>query len=132
MGSTLDDAIGEAYDKVARVLGYKYPGGPNVEKYAREGKPTYDLPKPMDNDELDFSFSGLKSAVINLSHNEEQRGNEIRKYDLACSFQNTVIEALTKKTMKAIEDYNVKHLAPAIFSLIGKYANFHFWKYKEL
>ena len=113
LGTTKDDAIGECFDKVARVLDLPYPGGPNVEKYAKEGKPTYDLPKPMDNDELDFSFSGLKSAVINLSHNEQQRGNELRKYDLACSFQTVAIDELIRKTKLAIEKYDIKRVIVA-------------------
>lgn len=110
LGTTLDDAIGECYDKVARVLGLPYPGGPNVDKYADQGEPTYDLPKPMDNDELNFSFSGLKSAVINLSHNEAQRGNEIRKYDLARSFQDVAIDQIIRKTKLAIEKHNIKRV----------------------
>lgn len=113
LGTTLDDAIGECFDKVARVLGLPYPGGPNVEKYAKQGKPTYDLPIPMNNDELNFSFSGLKSAVINLSHNEEQRGNEIRKYDLAASFQYVAIDQLVRKTTQAIKENNIKRLIVA-------------------
>ena len=79
IGGTLDDAVGEAYDKVARVIGLPYPGGPAVDKLAHQGKDTYELPLPLDDETYDFSFSGLKSAVINLSHNEQQRGNEIRK-----------------------------------------------------
>ena len=113
LGTTLDDAIGECFDKVARVLGLPYPGGPNVEKYAKQGNPTYDLPIPMNNDELNFSFSGLKSAVINLSHNEEQRGNEIRKYDLAASFQYVAIDQLVRKTTQAIKENNIKRLIVA-------------------
>lgn len=113
LGTTRDDAIGESFDKVARVLGLPYPGGPNVEKYAAQGKTTYDLPKPMDNDELDFSFSGLKSAVINLKHNEEQRGNEIRKYDLAASFQNVAFDQVIRKTRLAIERYDIKRVIVA-------------------
>ena len=74
IGGTLDDAVGEAYDKVARVIGLAYPGGPKVDALAHEGNVTYDLPLPLDNNSYDFSFSGLKSAVINLVHNEEQRG----------------------------------------------------------
>ena len=103
LGTTKDDAIGECYDKVARVLGLPYPGGPNVDKYAEMGKHTYDLPKPMDNDELDFSFSGLKSAVINLVHNEKQRGNEIREYDLARTFQDVAVDEVIRKTELAID-----------------------------
>lgn len=113
LGTTKDDAIGECFDKVARVLGLPYPGGPNVEKYAKEGSPTYDLPKPMDNDELDFSFSGLKSAVINLSHNEEQRGNEVRKYDLARSFQDVAFDQVIRKTKLAIERFNIERVIVA-------------------
>ena len=113
LGTTKDDAIGECFDKVARVLDLPYPGGPNVEKYAREGEHTYELPIPMNNNELNFSFSGLKSAVINLSHNEKQRGNEIRKYDLARSFQDVAIEQLVRKTRQAIEEYKIERLIVA-------------------
>ena len=113
IGGTLDDAVGEAYDKVARVIGLPYPGGPAVDKLAHVGKDTYSLPVPLDDDTYHFSFSGLKSAVINLSHNETQRGNEIRKEDLACSFQNRVVEILSKKTMKALKEYNVDRLIVA-------------------
>lgn len=110
IGGTLDDAVGECYDKVARVLNVPYPGGPLVDKLAHEGLDTYDLPLPLDDNTYNFSFSGMKSAVINLVHNELQRGNEIRKSDLATSFQNRVVEILTKKTMKALKEYNVKNL----------------------
>ena len=113
IGSTLDDAIGECYDKVARVINVPYPGGPTVDKWAHEGEDTYELPLPKNDNSYDFSFSGLKSAIINLVHNEEQRGNEIRKKDLATSFQNTVVEIITKKTMKALKDYNVNNLIVA-------------------
>lgn len=113
IGSTLDDAVGECYDKVARVINVPYPGGPTVDKWAHEGEDTYELPLPKNDNSYDFSFSGLKSAIINLVHNEEQRGNEIRKKDLATSFQNTVVEIITKKTMKALRDYNVNNLIVA-------------------
>lgn len=113
IGSTLDDAVGEAYDKVARVIGLPYPGGPNIDKLAREGIDTYSLPIPLDDDSFNFSFSGLKSAVINLVHNENQRGNEIRKEDLALSFENRVIDVLSKKTMRAVNEYKVKNLVVA-------------------
>ena len=113
IGGTLDDAVGEAYDKVARVLNLPYPGGPLIDKLAIEGNDTYNLPIPLDDDTYNFSFSGLKSAVINLSHNEIQRGNNIRKEDLACSFQNRVVEILTKKTIKAMKEYNVYNLIVA-------------------
>ena len=110
IGGTLDDAVGEAYDKVARVLDLPYPGGPRLDKLAFQGNDTYSLPCPLDDDSYDFSFSGLKSAVINLNHNEEQKGNKIRKEDLACSFQNRVVKILTKKTLKAMKEYNVNNL----------------------
>ena len=110
IGGTLDDAVGECYDKVARVLNLPYPGGPLVDKMAHEGSDTYDLPLPLDDNTYNFSFSGMKSAVINLVHNELQRGNEIRKEDLATSFQNRVVEILVKKTMRALKEYNVKNL----------------------
>lgn len=108
IGGTLDDAVGECYDKVARVLGLPYPGGPSIDKLAKTGQDTYKLPLPLNDDSYDFSFSGLKSAVINLVHNEEQRGNEIRKADLACSFQNRVVEILTKKTIKALKELKLR------------------------
>lgn len=113
IGGTLDDAVGECYDKAARVMKLAYPGGPKVDKQAHLGLDTYNLPIPLDDDSYNFSFSGLKSAVINLSHNELQRGKEIRVNDLACSFQNRVVEILTKKTMKALEEYHVKNLIVA-------------------
>ena len=105
LGATKDDAIGEVYDKVARVLDLPYPGGPNVEKYAKEGNHTYDLPIPMNNKELEFSYSGLKSAVINIKHNAEQRGEEINKYDLARSFQDVAIDELIRKTKQALDEH---------------------------
>ncbi len=110
IGGTLDDAVGEAYDKVARVLGLPYPGGPMIEKLSLEGQDTYTLPIPLDDNSYNFSFSGLKSAVINLVHNEKQRGNEIRIADLATTFQNRAIDVLTKKTMRALKEYHVKNL----------------------
>ena len=108
LGGTLDDAIGECYDKVARVIGLEYPGGPKIDKLATIGKSTYKLPVPLKDDSYNFSFSGLKSAVINLVHNEEQRGVEINKEDLATSFQTVAIEAITSKVRKAIMDKNIK------------------------
>lgn len=113
LGTTLDDAVGECFDKVARVLDLKYPGGPNIEKLAKLGKNTYNLPIPMNNDELNFSFSGLKSAVINLVHNERQRGIEIRKEDLACSFQEIAVDELVRKTKLAIKKTGIKRLIVA-------------------
>ena len=110
IGGTLDDAIGECYDKVARVLDLKYPGGPNVEKMALEGNHTYDLPIPMNDDSFNMSFSGLKSSIINLVHNETQRGHEIRKADLARSFQDTAVDELVRKSELAIKKYDVKNM----------------------
>lgn len=110
IGGTLDDAVGEAYDKVARILDLPYPGGPKLDKLAHQGKDTYNLPLPLDDETYNFSFSGIKSAVINLVHNEIQRGNSINKENLACSFQNRVVEILSKKTMKALKEYNVSNL----------------------
>lgn len=113
LASTMDDAIGEVYDKVARVLDLPYPGGPNIERFAEQGTPSYILPIPLNNNELNFSFSGLKSAVINLVHNEKQRGNEIRKYDLACSFQTIAIDELIRKTELALQKYNCQKMIVA-------------------
>ena len=95
---------------MARVLDLQYPGGPKVDKLAFEGKDTYNLPYPLDDNSYNFSFSGLKSAVINLNHNENQKGNKIKKEDLACSFQNRVVKILSKKTLKAMKEYNVNNL----------------------
>lgn len=108
LGGTLDDAIGECYDKVARVIGLEYPGGPKIDKLSLEGKNTYNLPIPLKDDSYNFSFSGLKSAVINLVHNEEQRGNEINKADLATSFQTVAVESIINKVRKAIVAKKVK------------------------
>lgn len=109
LGGTLDDAVGECYDKVGRVINVEYPGGPVIDRLAMLGSHTYDLPIPLNDDSYNFSFSGLKSAVINLAHNEAQRGHELNKEDLAKSFQDVVVETLTKKTMKAIKEYKVKN-----------------------
>lgn len=113
LGGTLDDAVGEAYDKVARVIGLKYPGGPEIDALAHKGQDTYPLPLPLDDDSYNFSFSGLKSAVINLNHNELDRGHKIIKENLACSFQNRVVDILTKKTMRALKEKNVNNLIVA-------------------
>ena len=113
LGGTLDDAIGECYDKEARVIGLEYPGGPKLDKLAAEGQDTYKLPIPLQDDSYNFSFSGLKSAVINLAHNEEQRGNELRQADLATSFQKVAIESITSKARKAIIDKGIKNVIVA-------------------
>ena len=110
IGGTLDDAIGEAYDKVAKILGLDYPGGPIVDALSIKGNDTYDLPYPLDDKSYNFSFSGIKSAVVNIVHNEKQRKKEIRVEDMCTSFQNRVVEVITKKTMRAVKEYKVKNL----------------------
>lgn len=113
LGETLDDAIGEAYDKVARVIGLKYPGGPNVERLALEGSHSYNLPRPVMDDSYNFSYSGLKSAIINLTHNAKQKGEEINKADLARSFQDVAVDELVRKVDKAFRETNIKRLVVA-------------------
>ncbi|MGM7703794.1 tRNA (adenosine(37)-N6)-threonylcarbamoyltransferase complex transferase subunit TsaD [Pseudalkalibacillus sp. Hm43] len=114
IGETRDDAAGEAYDKVARTLKLPYPGGPHIDQMAQEGEPTIDLPRAwLEPDSYDFSFSGLKSAVINTLHNATQRGEEIAPNDLAASFQESVIDVLVEKTYRAAEAYDVKQVVVA-------------------
>ena len=106
LGKTRDDAIGEAFDKVARVIGLGYPGGPKVDKLAKEGEPNIELPKThLDN--LDFSFSGIKTAVINLHH----KNPDINKADLSASFEKTVTEILVQNTLKAAKKLNISTIA---------------------
>jgi len=113
MGQTLDDAIGECYDKVARIVDLPYPGGPNVEKLASLGNDTYFMPELLNDGTCNFSFSGIKSHVVNLVHNEKQRGKTINKNDLCCSFQNAVTNSLVQKTRSAIRKTGVKNLIMA-------------------
>ncbi len=103
LGRTRDDAAGEAFDKIARYLGLGYPGGPIIEKRAKLGKEdAVKFPRPfIDKDTYDFSFSGLKTAVINYIHNQKQKGNELDINDIAASFQRAVIDILTAKTVRA-------------------------------
>ena len=113
LGSTIDDAVGEAFDKVARVLGLNYPGGPNVEKLSKDGENNVKLPKMLSNydgGEYDFSYSGLKTAVINYVQNRKDRGEEINKADVAKSFQCSAIDVLIDKALKAIEKTGYKTL----------------------
>lgn len=115
VGRTHDDAAGEAFDKAARVLGFCYPGGVQIDKAAQLGNPeAYKLPHPKINgSEYDFSFSGLKTAVINTAHNAAQKGVEINKNDMAASFQKTISEILVSKTMLAARDFGYKTVALA-------------------
>lgn len=114
IGETRDDAVGEAYDKVARKLDIPYPGGPYVDKMAAIGAETYPLPRAwLEEGSFDFSFSGLKSAVVNMVHNVEQRGEALHKEDLAASFQASVMDVLLKKTEQALEKYHVNRLIVA-------------------
>ena len=113
LGKTLDDAIGESFDKVAKVLNVPYPGGPNIEKMALLGKDTYPLPTPVLEENYDFSYSGLKSAVINIVNNEKQRNNTIRENDLACSFQTKAVDELCRKVAFALKNNTVNQLVVA-------------------
>lgn len=114
IGETLDDAAGEAYDKVARTMGLPYPGGPHIDRLAHEGEPTIKLPRAwLEEGSYHFSFSGLKSAVINTLHNASQKGETIAPENLAASFQESVIEVLVGKTLKAAEAYGVKQVVLA-------------------
>lgn len=115
IGRTRDDAAGEAFDKAARVLGFCYPGGVHIDRAAKEGDPNaYPLPHPkVAGSEYDFSFSGLKTAVINTVHNAEQKGIEINKNDMAASFQKTISEILVGKTMAAAREFGYKKIAVA-------------------
>jgi N6-L-threonylcarbamoyladenine synthase len=111
IGETRDDAVGEAYDKVARTLSLPYPGGPHIDRLAIEGSETIDLPRAwLEKDSYDFSFSGLKSAVINTVHNAKQRGEYIKPEDLAASFQASVVDVLVTKTLRATKEYKVQQV----------------------
>ena len=114
IGETRDDAIGECYDKVARVLGLPYPGGIPIDKLAKEGEHTYHLPVPLrGEDTYDMSFSGLKTNVINLVHNLEQKGEEIRIADMCRSFQDTAVGIVLERATKAIKEFNIKQVVLA-------------------
>lgn len=114
IGETRDDAVGEAYDKVARTIGLGYPGGPQVDQLAANGQDCYNFPRVwLEANSYDFSFSGLKSAVINKLHNLRQKGSEIKPEDVATSFQNSVVEVLVGKAVSACEAYDVKQLIVA-------------------
>lgn len=114
LGETLDDAVGEAYDKVARMLDLGYPGGPIIDKLAEKGNDTYNLTRPyLDKDEYMFSFSGIKSAVNNIIYHANKKGEEINKANLACSFQEAVIDVLIYKLKLAVKNYNVDNIVIA-------------------
>lgn len=113
VGSTRDDAAGESYDKVARKIGLGYPGGPKIDKLAKKGNgKAIDFPRVMlEKGSYDFSFSGLKTAVLNYAHNEDQKGNEINKADLAASFQEAVVDVLVEKSLMILEETGYKQFA---------------------
>lgn len=114
LGETLDDAVGESYDKVGRVMNLEYPAGAKVDKLAHIGNPTYKLPYVyVDKDSYNFSFSGLKSAVLNEVNKCKMKGLEINVNDLAASFQNSVVRVLTDKTIKAAKEYHVNQIVVA-------------------
>ena len=114
IGETRDDAVGEAYDKVGRVMGLTYPAGREIDQLAHQGQDVYDFPRAMiKDDNLEFSFSGLKSAFINLHHNAQQKGEELVLEDLCASFQAAVMDILLVKTKKALEKYPVRGLVVA-------------------
>ena len=109
-GKTRDDAIGEAFDKVARVVGLGYPGGPKVDKLAQEGQANIELPRThFDEETMDFSFSGIKTAVINLHH----KNPDVNKADLCASFQKNVTDTLMENVLKAIEKTGIKRISLA-------------------
>lgn len=115
LGRTRDDAAGEAYDKVARAIGLGYPGGPKIDRIAREGNPdAIKFPKAnVDGAKYDFSFSGLKSAVLNYINGCKMKGESFDPADIAASFQKAVVEVLVEKSMQAAEDYSMRKFAIA-------------------
>lgn len=113
IGETIDDAIGEAFDKVARVVGLPYPGGVSIDRLAKEGKPSYHLPRPKDDGTYYYSYSGIKTAVINLVNSLKQKNEGVNVEDLACSFQKTAIDLLLDKALPAVKEFNVKQIVLA-------------------
>lgn len=115
LGQTRDDAAGEAFDKVARVMNLPYPGGPHIDKLAQLGNPAaINFPRALSaKDSFEFSFSGLKSAVLNYLNSAKQRGENINCADVAASFQAAVVEVLVSKTLQAVKTANVKRLVLA-------------------
>lgn len=114
IGGTVDDAVGEAFDKVARVMGLEYPGGVNIDRLAKQGQPNINFAhKNILSGTYNFSFSGIKTAVINYVHNKTQKGETINIPDISASFQTFVVSELTNKTLKAMESLNSKKLVVA-------------------
>lgn len=114
LGQTRDDAAGEAFDKIARVMGLQYPGGPEIELLAKGGNPTaIDFPRALLDKSYDFSFSGLKSSVINYLHTEKQSGREVNRADVAASFQAAIVDVLVKKSVHAMEASGLKKIVLA-------------------
>jgi N6-L-threonylcarbamoyladenine synthase len=116
IGETRDDAVGEAYDKVGRVMNLTYPAGKEIDALAHQGNDVFDFPRAMmkhDDPALEFSFSGLKSAFINTVHNAEQKGQSLDNKDLSASFQAAVLDVLLAKTKKALAEFPVKMLVVA-------------------
>ncbi|MGG0644726.1 tRNA (adenosine(37)-N6)-threonylcarbamoyltransferase complex transferase subunit TsaD [Sporosarcina gallistercoris] len=114
IGETRDDAAGEAYDKVARVLGLPYPGGPHVDQLALASESTIEFPRAwLEPESYDFSFSGLKSSVINYKHNLEQKGGTLNAEAVAAGFQESVVEVLTVKALRAAKEFEVKQVIAA-------------------
>jgi len=111
IGSTLDDAVGESFDKVARILGIPYPGGPLLDKIGRDGKDIYNLPRPaLSRDDFSFSFSGLKSAVRNLYEDLEANNIPYKKEDIAYSFEKAVADSLVHKVKKYLKEEDIKEI----------------------
>ncbi|MEA5060896.1 MAG: tRNA (adenosine(37)-N6)-threonylcarbamoyltransferase complex transferase subunit TsaD [Erysipelotrichaceae bacterium] len=113
IGRTRDDAVGECFDKVARVLGLPYPGGIPIDKFAKEGKHTYKLPVPLHDNSYDFSYSGLKTNIINLVHKMEQNGETVNVPDMCRSFEDVAVGMIVDRTVKAAKDFNVKQVVLA-------------------
>ena len=114
LGQTKDDAAGEAFDKIARVMGLQYPGGPEIELLAKDGNPTaIDFPRALMDQTYNFSFSGLKSAVINYIHNEKQAERSINRADVAASFQTAIVDVLVKKSVRALLESVLKTIVLA-------------------
>ncbi len=113
IGETKDDAIGESFDKVARVLGLPYPGGIPIDKLAKLGKHTYKLPMPMHDGSLNFSYSGLKTAVINIVHNAKEKGEEINVNDMCRSFEDVAVGEIIDRVNRATNEYDFKQVVLA-------------------